>query len=107
ADLVIGSVLIPGATAPRVVSAEAVRRMAAGAVLVDVAIDQGGCVATSRPTSLDNPAYAEHGVIHYCVTSLPSAVARSATLALNHITGPAVLALASAGIEKALQANVH
>ena len=107
ADLVIGSVLIPGASAPRVVSAEVVQRMATGAVLVDVAIDQGGCFETSRPTTLDNPVYAEHGVIHYCVTNMPSAVARSATLALNHITGPAVLALASAGIEKALQANVH
>lgn len=107
ADLVIGSVLIPGATAPTVVSADVVRRMATGAVLVDVAIDQGGCFETSRPTSLDNPVYVEYGVIHYCVTNMPSAVARTATLALNHITGPYVLALASAGIDKALQANVH
>src|SRR5690606_14291740 len=107
ADLVIGSVLIPGAAAPKVVSAEVVKAMAAGTVLVDVASDQGGCFATSRPTSLDDPVYVEQGVIHYCVTNMPSTVARTATLALNHITGPAVLAIANQGIEAALRANAH
>ncbi|MEA3299128.1 MAG: alanine dehydrogenase [Pseudomonadota bacterium] len=107
ADLVIGSVLIPGAAAPKVVSAEVVEAMAAGTVLVDVAIDQGGCFATSRPTSLDDPVYLEHGVIHYCVTNMPSTVARTATLALNHITGPAVLAMAEQGVDAALKANPH
>lgn len=107
ADLVIGSVLIAGAAAPKVVSADVVRRMAAGSVLVDVAIDQGGCFATSRPTTLDNPIYREQDVIHYCVTNIPSTVARTATLALNHITGPAVLAMAEQGIAAALQANSH
>ena len=107
ADLVIGSVLIPGAAAPKVVSAEVVEAMAAGTVLVDVAIDQGGCFATSRPTSLDAPVYLEHGVIHYCVTNMPSTVARTATLALNHITGPAVLAMANQGIDAALRGNAH
>ncbi|MAT50523.1 MAG: alanine dehydrogenase [Porticoccaceae bacterium] len=103
ADLVIGSVLIPGASAPKVVSRDLVYRMAEGAVLVDVAIDQGGCFETSRPTSLADPVYTEHGVIHYCVTNIPSAVARTATIALNHITGPYVQNLANHGIEAALR----
>ncbi|GIX29638.1 MAG: alanine dehydrogenase [Porticoccaceae bacterium] len=107
ADLVVGSVLIPGARAPRVVDRELVREMAPGTVLIDVAIDQGGCFETSRPTDLDHPVYVEEGVIHYCVPNMPSAVARTATLALTHITGPYVLRMAQAGILKALEQDPH
>lgn len=102
ADLVIGSVLIPGATAPVVVSESVVERMAAGAVLVDVAIDQGGCFATSKVTTLEDPVFIYADVIHYCVTNMPSAVSRTATLALNHMTAPWVLAMAEQGVEGAL-----
>ncbi len=107
ADLVIGSVLIPGATAPVVVSESVVERMVPGSVLVDVAIDQGGCFATSRPTNLADPVFVRHDVIHYCVTNMPSAVARTSTLALNHLTGPWVLALAEQGVSGALAASAH
>lgn len=107
ADLVIGSVLIPGARAPMVVDRQLVREMAPGTVLIDVAIDQGGCFETSRPTNLDEPVYVEEGVIHYCVTNMPSAVARSATLALNHYTWPCVLKMAEMGIRQALLSDPH
>ncbi len=107
ADLVIGAVLIPGAAAPRLVTRAMVREMADGAALVDISIDQGGCFATSRPTTHDDPTYIEEGVVHYCVTNMPGAVARTATLALNNVTLPYVRALADAGWERALAADPH
>ena len=107
ADVVIGSVLIPGARAPTVVDRQLVREMVPGAVLIDVAIDQGGCFETSRPTTLDEPVYVEEDVIHYCVANMPSSVARSATLALNHITGPYVLKMAEMGIMEALRSDAN
>lgn len=107
ADLLICSVLVPGAAAPRLVSAEMVRQMRAGAVLVDVAIDQGGCAETSRPTSHAEPTYVVDEVVHYCVTNMPGAVARTSAQALNNATLPFVLALANKGSRQALQDDVH
>src|SRR5438046_6566393 len=107
ADLVIGAVLIPGASAPKLVSREMVRAMRPGSVLVDIAIDQGGCFATSRPTTLAEPSYSEEGIIHYCVTNMPSAVARPSTRALSNATLPFVLALADKGWRQALAADAH
>src|SRR2546425_12010548 len=107
ADLVVGAVLIPGASAPKLVSREMVRAMKPGSVVVDIAIDQGGCFATSRPTTLAEPSYSEEGIIHYCVTNMPSAVARTSTLALNNATLPFVLALADKGWRQALAADAH
>jgi alanine dehydrogenase len=98
ADLVIGAVLIPGAKAPYVVTEAMVQCMQPGSVIVDVSIDQGGCVATSRPTSHSHPVYAQHGVIHYCVTNMPGAYPRTSTLALTSATLPYVLALANKGL---------
>jgi alanine dehydrogenase len=103
ADLVIGAVLVPGAAAPRLVTREMVREMADGAALVDISIDQGGCFETSRPTSHDDPTYVDEGVVHYCVTNMPGAVARTSTLALTNVTLPYVEALATAGWESALE----
>ncbi|SFE51757.1 alanine dehydrogenase [Nitrosomonas sp. Nm166] len=102
ADLVIGAVLVPGAATPRLVSRELVSRMNRGAVLVDVAIDQGGCFATSKPTTLADPIFTLDGVVHYCVSNMPGAVARTSTFALNNATLPFVLALANKGYQKAL-----
>ncbi|MGH7060510.1 MAG: alanine dehydrogenase, partial [Stellaceae bacterium] len=107
ADLVIGAVLIPGAAAPRLVSRELVRGMRPGAVMVDISIDQGGCFETSRPTTHDNPTYVEEGVVHYCVTNMPGAVARTSTVALNNATLPFVLALAERGWREALRDDPH
>src|SRR5579883_852872 len=107
ADLVIGAVLVPGAAAPKLVTREMVRRMKPGAVLVDIAIDQGGCFETSRPTTHAAPTYVEEGVIHYCVTNMPGAVARTSTFALNNATLPFVLALADKGWRKALADDLH
>jgi alanine dehydrogenase len=107
ADLVIGAVLVPGAAAPKLVTREMVRRMQPGSVLVDIAIDQGGCSETSRPTTHADPTYVEEGVIHYCVTNMPGAVARTSTFALNNATLPFVLALADKGWRKALADNPH
>jgi len=98
ADVVVGAVLIPGKLAPKLVSRELLRRMRPGSVLVDVAIDQGGIAETSRPTSHSDPIYVEEGVVHYCVPNMPSAVARTATLALAHATYPYVLKLADKGL---------
>jgi alanine dehydrogenase len=95
ADLVVGAVLIPGARAPRLVSAEHVKRMMPGAVIVDVAIDQGGCVETARPTTHGQPTYIVDDVVHYCVTNMPGAVGRTSTYALCNVTLPYVLQLAS------------
>jgi alanine dehydrogenase len=97
ADLVIGAVLITGARAPHLVRREDLGRMRNGAVIVDVAIDQGGCVATSRPTTHTQPTYLVDGVVHYCVTNMPGAVGRTSTYALCNVTLPYVLLLANAG----------
>jgi alanine dehydrogenase len=107
ADLVIGAVLVPGAAAPKLITRAMLRRMRPGSVLVDIAIDQGGCAETSRPTTHANPTYVEEGVVHYCVANMPGAVARTATLALNNATLPFVLALANKGWRAALRDDVH
>lgn len=107
ADLVIGGVLVAGAAAPRLVSAALVRRMRPGSVVVDVAIDQGGCFETSRPTTHQEPTYLVDGVIHYCVTNMPGAVPRTSAYALNNSTLPFVLALADKGCKRALQEDPH
>ena len=106
-DLVIGAVLVPGAAAPKLVSRDMVRRMRPGSVLVDIAIDQGGCFETSRPTTHAAPTYVEEGIVHYCVTNMPGAVARTSTLALGNATLPFVMALANKGWKKALSDDVH
>ena len=98
ADLVIGAVLVPGAAAPKLITRAMLRQMRPGSVFVDIAIDQGGCAETSRPTSHDHPTYVEEGVIHYCVTNMPGAVPRTSTFALNNATLPFVLALADQGL---------
>jgi alanine dehydrogenase len=102
ADLVIGAVLVAGAAAPKLVSRAMVKRMKPGAVLVDIAIDQGGCFETSRPTTHAAPTYVVDGVIHYCVTNMPGAVPRTSTFALTNATLPYIRALADLGWEKAL-----
>jgi alanine dehydrogenase len=107
ADLVIGAVLIPGAAAPRLVTRPMLRAMRRGSALVDVAIDQGGCFETSRPTTHANPTYVEEGVVHYCVTNMPGAVPRTSTFALNNATQPFVMALANKGWKQALADNPH
>jgi alanine dehydrogenase len=96
ADLVIGAVLIPGARAPSLINRATLKQMKAGAVIVDVAIDQGGCVETSRPTTHKEPTYLVEGVVHYCVTNMPGAVGRTSTQALCHATQPYVVKLACA-----------
>jgi len=103
ADLVIGGVLIPGATAPRLVTRAMVSRMKKGAVIVDVAIDQGGCVETARPTSHSKPSYTVDGVVHYCVTNMPGAVPHTSTLALTNSTFPYLMRLANLGAREALK----
>jgi alanine dehydrogenase len=107
ADLVIGGVLIPGAAAPKLVSADLVHRMRPGAVVVDVAIDQGGCFETSRPTTHEDPVYTVGGVVHYCVANMPGGVPRTSTFALNNATLPFVLALADRGPIEALRVDPH
>lgn len=107
ADLVIGAVLTPGGTAPRLVTRQMVASMRRGTVVVDVSIDQGGCFETSRPTTHSNPTYVVDGVVHYCVTNMPGAVARTSTFALNNATLPFTLALADKGCRGALRADPH
>ncbi len=107
ADLVIGGVLIPGAATPKLVTADMIKQMKPGAVVVDVAIDQGGCFETSRPTTHAEPTYAVDDVIHYCVANMPGGVPRTSTFALNNVTLPHVLALADKGYKKALQDDPH
>ena len=102
ADLVIGGVLIPGATTPKIVTRAMVAHMKKGAVIVDVAIDQGGCVETAKPTSHSNPSYVVDGVVHYCVTNMPGAVPHTSTLALTNSTFPYVLRIANLGAREAL-----
>ncbi|WP_299817218.1 alanine dehydrogenase [uncultured Roseibium sp.] len=107
ADLVIGAVLVAGAAAPKLVSADLVRRMKPGSVLVDVAIDQGGCFETSRATTHSDPTYIVDGVVHYCVANMPGAVPKTSTHALNNATLPFALALADKGAKKALLDDPH
>jgi alanine dehydrogenase len=107
ADLVIGAVLIPGAAAPKLVTREMLSTMKPGAVLVDVAIDQGGCFETSRPTTHAEPIYVVDGIVHYCVANMPGAVARTSTYALNNATLPHVLRIANNGWRAALAADPH
>lgn len=107
ADLVIGAVLIPGAAAPKLVTADMLGTMMRGSVLVDVAIDQGGCFETSRATSHDHPTYSVDGIIHYCVANMPGAVARTSTYALNNVTLPHALRIADLGWKEALRLDSH
>lgn len=101
ADLVIGAVLIPGGKAPRLITRNMLRQMKKGSVIVDVAIDQGGCIESSRPTTFDEPVFVEQGVIHYCVTNMPGAVPRTSTFALTNATLPYALTLADKGWQAA------
>ena len=107
ADLVIGAVLVPGAAAPKLITRAMLRTMRPGAVIVDVAIDQGGCCETSKPTTHSHPTYVVDGVVHYCVANMPGAVARTSTFALNHATLPFTLALADKGWKTALKDDPH
>lgn len=101
ADLVIGAVLIPGAKAPRLVERDDLKRMKPGSVIIDVAVDQGGCIATTKPTTHSNPTYIIDDVVHYCVANMPGAVGRTSTFALCNVTLPWVIELAQRGVEKA------
>ncbi|WP_173984745.1 alanine dehydrogenase [Magnetospirillum sp. SS-4] len=107
ADLLVGAVLVPGAAAPKLVSRQMVAAMRKGSVLVDVAIDQGGCFETSRPTTHAAPTFVAEGMVHYCVTNMPGAVARTSAFALNNATLPFVLALADKGLAGALSEDPH
>lgn len=102
ADLVIGAVLLPGKTAPKLITRKMLKTMKPGAVIVDVAIDQGGCTETSRPTTHSDPTYVEEGIVHYCVTNIPAACARTATLGLTNATMPYALHMANVGYKKAI-----
>ena len=107
ADLVVGGVLLPGAAAPKLITEKMVGEMKKGSVIVDVAIDQGGCAETSHATTHANPTYRVHDVVHYCVANMPGAVARTSTFALNNATLPFTLALAEMGADAAMKANAH
>jgi alanine dehydrogenase len=104
---VIGGILLPGHAAPKLITRDIVRAMRPGSVIVDVAIDQGGCAETSRPTTHANPTYSVDGVIHYCVANMPGGVARTSTYALNNVTLPFGLAIADKGYKQALLDNPH
>jgi alanine dehydrogenase len=107
ADLVICTVLVPGAATPRLITSELVKAMKRGSVIVDISIDQGGCAETSKPTTHANPLYVAHGVVHYCVTNMPGAVARTSTFALNNATLPFIMALADKGPLQAMRDDQH
>jgi len=107
AHLVIGAVLVPGAAAPKLVTREMLKTMKRGSVLVDIAIDQGGCFETSHATTHDDPVFEVDGVIHYCVANMPGAVARTSAFALNNATLPFALKLANQGAEAAMKADPH
>ena len=107
ADLVVGAVLVPGAAAPKLVNRQLLGEMKRGAAIVDVAIDQGGCFETSKPTTHDAPTYLVDEVVHYCVANMPGAVARTSTQALNNATLPYILQLANQGTSQALANNAH
>jgi alanine dehydrogenase len=105
ADLVIGAVLIPGAQAPKLVSRQMLKRMRPGSAVVDIAVDQGGCFETTRPTTHENPTYIEEGIVHYCVANIPAAYPRTSTFALTNATFPYILQIADKGCEKAMEEN--
>jgi alanine dehydrogenase len=107
ADLIIGAVLIPGAAAPKLVTREMLKCMKPGAVLVDVAIDQGGCFETSHPTTHDDPTFVVDGIVHYCVANMPGAVSRTSTYALNNVTLPHALRIAELGWKQAMRTDPH
>ena len=107
ADLVVGGVLLPGAAAPKLITEKMVKQMKKGSVVVDVAIDQGGCAETSHPTTHADPTYRVHDVVHYCVANMPGAVARTSTFALNNATLPFIVALVEQGPERAMRINPH
>jgi alanine dehydrogenase len=106
ADLVIGAVLVPGAVAPKLVTESLISRMEKGSVVVDVAVDQGGCIETCRPTDHDHPTYEVHGVVHYCVPNMPGAVAQTSTWALTNVTIQYALSMANKGFERAVRDDV-
>lgn len=106
-DLVIGAVLVPGAAAPKIISQNLLKKMRRGAVLVDVAIDQGGCAESSKPTTHDDPSFIEEGIVHYCVANMPSAAARTASKALENSILPYVIRLANMGPRSALKEDIH
>ena len=105
ADLVVGGVLIPGGKAPKLVSEELIKEMSQGSVVVDVAVDQGGCIETCKPTTHDNPTYVVHGVVHYCVANMPGAVPQTSTFALTNTTRPYARKIADLGLVEAVQAG--
>jgi alanine dehydrogenase len=105
ADLVIGAVLIPGARAPQLIDRTLLKTMKPGSVIIDVAIDQGGCLETSRPTTHGDPTFIEEDVVHYCVTNMPGAVGRTSTFALCNVTLPWVLKIANEGVEAAAKGS--
>lgn len=107
ADLVIGAVLLPGANAPKLVTREIIKSMKAGSVIVDVAIDQGGCLETSKATTHENPTFVVDDVVHYCVANMPGAVPQTSTYALNNATLPFALSMANQGWKKAMQQDAH
>ena len=107
ADLIIGAVLIPGASAPKLISRDLLTQLKPGTVMVDVAIDQGGCFETSKPTTHADPTYVVDGVVHYCVANMPGAVARTATMALTNATLPYVLQLAQGDVASVLLSDPH
>ena len=107
ADLIIGAALVAGASAPKLITRDMLRRMRPGSVLVDISIDQGGCFETSRPTTLAEPTFVVDGIVHYCVTNMPGDVPRTSTYALNHATLPFVQVLADKGWEQACQDDPH
>ena len=102
-DLLIGGVLVPGSNAPKIITKDMIKEMKSGSVIVDVAIDQGGCVETSKPTTHANPTYVVDDVVHYCVANMPGGVPRTSTLALNAVTLPFIQNLASSGFNDALK----
>src|SRR5688572_9183033 len=104
-DLLIGAVLLPGAKAPKLIRREMLQRMRPGSVLVDIAIDQGGCAETSRPTTHHDPVYVEEGVLHYCVANMPAAYARTATMALTNVTYRYIEGLADNGLSECCEKN--
>lgn len=107
ADLLIGAVLVPGASAPKLVDRAVIKSMKAGSVVVDVAIDQGGCIETSKPTTHEDPTFVVDGVVHYCVANMPGAVPQTSTFALNNATLPFTLSMANQGWRKAMQQDVN
>ncbi len=107
ADMVVGAVLIPGGAAPKLVDENLLQKMEPGSVVVDVAVDQGGCISTCKPTTHDNPTYIVHDVVHYCVANMPGAMPRTSTIALSNATLRYALDLANKGVEQAVRDNVH